>query len=514
MRIGCVYSVERAASRDKPLLVAMDIPFGISTIATVLENAGHTVDLFVCPQGENTQEDIFTDYLVTHRPKLLCFTAVSTQFPYVRYLINKTKKSVPSIYIILGGHHASLDPEEAIQVSGVDAICLGEGDQSIIQLAKALETNTPVTGIPNLWIKLEDGNLEKNPPLPFQQNLDELPYINRKMWEPWIKEPGRYPSVLLGRGCPFGCTYCSNHAMRRISTGRYTRFRSPENIVGEIEQICSNYPGVDSIYLEVETIAHQKEAVPLFLALEAFNNNRTSKVGFGLNFTVTSTFIRNKEKSHEFLSMLKRANVEYMNIGLESGSELLRRNVLRRPKYSNVEFLRFTRLAREYEIDLNFYVLIGVPGETLADYKETLALVRKAMPRMVFLSIFYPYLGTDLYTIAAEQGLISEEGLDTSAERARPALDLPGFSRARIRMEYILFWYKAYRGYWPLSKIFVETGRGIINGSPHAWKIYQYLQERSRIFKWLKHFYHKRAGQYIDHRSRTQSGQKEYRYIE
>lgn len=513
MRVGCVYSVERAASRKKPLLFAMDIPFGISTIATILEHSGHAVDLFVF-SPESDDQQLLADYIAQYRPKLFCCTAVSTQFPFVRQLISTIKKIDPSIYTVLGGHHASLDPEGAIQVSDLDAICVGEGDQGITQLAGTLEVNQPVTGIPSLWIKRPDGSVEKNPPLPFQQNLDELPYINRRMWEPWLKEPDRYPAVLLGRGCPFGCTYCSNHAMRRLSTGRYTRFRSPGNIVGEIRQICSDYPNVDSIYLEVETIAHQKEAIPLFQALETFNQERTGKIGFGLNFTVTSTFIRNEEKSRDFLSMLKRAHVVYMNIGLESGSEQLRREVLRRPKYSNAEFLRFAQLASEYGIDLNFYVLIGVPGETLADYRQTLSLVRQSMPKMVFLSIFYPYLGTDLYTIAAERGLIPRGGLDPAAERARAALDLPGFSRARIRLEYVLFWYKAFRGHWPMSKIMVETAIGLIKGSPHLWDAYLFLQERSTVYKWLKRLYHKRAAGYIDHRSHTQPGEKEYRYTE
>ncbi len=201
-----------------------------------------------------------------------------------------------------------------------------------------------------------------------------------------------------------------------------------------------------------------------------------------------------------------------MNIGLTSGSEILRRKVLRRPKYSNSEVVTFSLLTKEYGIDLNFYVLIGVPGETLANYKETLSLVRQSMPKMVFLSIFYPYLGTDLYSIAVERGLIHKDGLNSCAERSRAALDLPEFSRNRIRLEYVLFWYKVYRGYWPMSKIVVETMRGIINGSPRVWSTYGFLQ-KTIIFKWLKQLYNKRLANF-DQSLQTSLDRQQFRYIE
>src|SRR5262249_9415344 len=153
-------------------------------------------------------------------------------------------------------------------------------------------------------------------------------------------------------------------------------------------------------------------------------------------------------------------------IGLESGSERLRREVLRRPKYSNAEFVQFCRLAKEYDVNLDFYVLIGIPGETPADFRETVELVRATQPKMVQLSVFYPYLGTDLANITLERGLATREGLNPGLERTRPALNLPGFSRRRVRLEYVLFWFRVYQGIWPASRILAETVQAIIAGSP------------------------------------------------
>ena len=485
MRIGCVYTVERGATTDKPLPYAMDIPFGIAIIATVLERAGHDIDLLVfSPRSQWTRR--LTTYIETARPRLFCLTAVSTQFAFQREIANLIKRIDPSIFVILGGHHASLDPEEAVLTPTLDAICVGEGDQSVIELARRLEDGEPLTGIPHLWLKQADGGIERNPPLEFDQDLDTLPYIDRALWEPWIAAPDKYPSVLLGRGCPFRCTYCSAHAMARLSEGRFVRFRSPENIIGEISAICERYPAVDNIYLEVETIAHQKEAGPLFAKLAEFNASQARPLSFGVNFTVTSTFIRNTEQCRAFLCMLKAANVVYLNIGLESGSERLRRDILRRPKYTNAEFLEFCRIAREFDVAVDLYVLIGIPGETPADFNETIRLVRAARPKMVQLSIFYPYLGTDLANVALERGLVTKQSLSPALERARPALDLPSFSRRRVRLEYVLFWFKVFRGVWPTRRILAETVQGIIAGSPALWATYTRLRDESRVVRSLR----------------------------
>jgi radical SAM superfamily enzyme YgiQ (UPF0313 family) len=497
MRIGCIYTVERGASRDKPLLGSMDIPFGLATIATLLESSGHDTDVLVFAETSRFEVRL-RQYMKSSRPRLLCFTSVSTQFHFVMEIAQFAKEIDPSVFIVLGGHHASLAPEESIAVPSFDAICVGEGDSAAVELARGLEREEKITGIRNLWVKQTDGSVAKNQTLPFIQDLDSLQYVNRRMWEPWIQNPAMFPAVLLGRGCPFSCSYCSNHAMRKLSQGRYTRFRSPKHIVSEIAEICSTYPDVDCVYLEVETIAHRREVYPLLSELERFNATRESKVTFGLNFTVTSAFIRKEERSREFVTLLRQAGVTYLNIGLESGSERLRSEVLKRPKYTNSEFVRFADLAREYNIDLNLYVMMGVPGETPDEYRETLLLVRQIKPNNVFLSIFYPYKGTSLWRTVLGEGLIAEGALDTHAERLRPVLCLPGFSRTRLRIEYHLFWFRAFRGHWPALRILVQTLKSVFAGSPCLWVLYDRATEKSRVFHYLRDLYRDRMNAYDD----------------
>ena len=130
-----------------------------------------------------------------------------------------------------------LNPRDEM-LNTFDALCIGEGEFPVAELAGQMEAGKTPSGIPNLWIRHQDGMIEKNQPREFLRDLDALPFPDLEMWRPWIKDvTGEHHVILLGRGCPFGCSYCSNHAIRKLAPGKYVRFRSPSNIIQEIAQL-------------------------------------------------------------------------------------------------------------------------------------------------------------------------------------------------------------------------------------------------------------------------------------
>jgi len=490
MNIGCVYTVDTYFQVDKPFSSATEIPFGISIIMTVLEQNGHNVELFVITP-ETDLDNTVSNYILTHKPKLFCYTAVTTQYWQVKRVANHVNKLNNEIFNLLGGHHASLASDQVIEDGVFDAICVGEGESAIIDLAENIaniSTDNHINRIDNLWyFDRENNNVIKSKSASFRQDLDELPYINRNIWDKWIDNPSDYPAILLGRGCPFKCTYCANHAMAKIADGKYTRFRSPENIVGEIENILENYDNVERIYLEVETFgANRKASFAIFDKLAEFNNNQNKPISFGANLALTSNFMSNEERCHELLTKAKKANLTTINIGLESGSERMRKEVLIRPKYTNDELVIFCNFAKEYDIKVIFFVLMGLPGETLKDYFETIKTAKRAQPYTCYLSIFYPYLGTDLATEALNLGLVHSRDLVTSefskAERSRAILDLDGFSSNRIRLEYILFWFRVYYGHWPITKIVFKMATSFLKAYPYVYSKLLYLRNTFSVF--------------------------------
>jgi len=290
------------------------------------------------------------------------------------------------------------------------------------------------------------------------------------MWQEWIEErPGSRYAVLVGRGCPFQCSYCSNHILKKLAPGSYVRFRSPENIVAEIKDIIARFPiRKREIYLEIETFGVDKKwATDLCLELERFNKTLEQPFSFGANLRITP----NDPDLENFFIILKKANFRFINIGLESGSERVRSEILRR-NYSNEDISNAVNLARKHGLKVAFFNMIGIPGETLADFKETVKINRTCLPDWHLTSIFFPYPGTDVYSLCEKQGLLGKSS-GPEMERMKATLDLPGFSKKQIQKSYIWFDYYVYKGLKPTYKILGRMVRAYLISKPYfviSWK--------------------------------------------
>lgn len=451
MNVLFIYSVRETVHRDQPADKAIPaweyIQSGISYISAVLKENGHRTDLFVLCARSKMEK--LKECIDSFGPGLICFTSVFSEYEYISETASFIKSCYPDKYLLLGGVHASLNPEEAMK-GDFDAVCIGEGEYAVLELACKLEKKEKVSVIKNLWVKT-DGGIERNPTNDFIGDLDSLPFADRDMWEKWVCVPDSQPSVLLGRGCPFQCTYCCNHALRQLAGGSYVRFRSPENIVEEIKQIVEKNAAVRSIYLEVETVGVKMGfALDLCSKLEQFNGQRQEALSFGVNLRITP----GKDFSELFAAM-KRANFSYIKIGLESGSERIRKEVLRR-NYSNSDYYRAVEQAKGYGFEVFVYVMIGLPGERLLDFKETVECVRRSQPKQPAYSIFFPYPGTHLYDYCQEHNLLPRK-INKSRERRRAVLDLDGFSRGQIQRQFDLFYYNVYKGHRSLREIWQMT---------------------------------------------------------
>ncbi len=469
MNIVCVYSIT-TYSLKKELYSPGDIPFGISFIATVLKKAGHNVKLVVITPTTPLQEKLAA-LIKDFKPSLFCLTAVSSQIPIIKQVGETIRQIDPAIFVVLGGAHPTLNPDEVINYDFANAVCVGEGEHAAVELARQLESGRDPAGITSLWIKNRNsGEIEQNDVCPFHTDLDEFPFIDREMWEPFISnKKGKIYTVLAGRGCPNRCTFCSNHALARISTGKYVRFRSPGNIIEEIRQLVENDPDVETVFLETETLgANLKYTHQLLAQLAEFNRSLKKPLEFGTNVALTTQIQDNRD----LLQAFQDANLVFFRIGLESGSERVRREVLNRPRYYNKDLIEFCRLSREFGVKYTVNILIGLPGETQADFQETIDITRQCRPTFgVAASIFFPYPGTKLYDVCKKQNLLQSKAGKTFFERTSTVLDLPGFSPWQIKKEFILIYYKVYRGYKPWSDIVMTTLRSAVDAFPWIKRI-------------------------------------------
>lgn len=443
MKVLFIYTREFPQSPVKPLVDLEAIQFGISWISSFLKSNGHQTRLLVMTRSSDFT--IIDQYLQDFDPQLVCCTAVASEYDFVARIGRYVKSSFPDRFLMIGGVHASLQPDEVMR-DPFDACCIGEGEEATLEVVSQLEQGRRPGSIANLWIRQGD-RLEKNPPRPFISDLDALPSPDREMWLEWIdlERSQLRPSILLGRGCPYQCTYCCNHALAKVAGGKYVRFRSQEHIIQELSELMAYYPGMKEVYFEVETLgANMAWGIELCHKLHDFNMNLAQPLAFGVNFRITP----NLKGVAELFAALNSSNFSFVNIGLESGSERIRREILKRD-YANEDVLEVVALARKSHLAVTFYNLIGLPTETLEDYRETVRMNRRCLPDKSYLSIFFPYPGTALHRYCKEQGFLPHNLLTVGKEREVALLSFPEFSRKQVQKAYIWFDYYVYKGHKP-----------------------------------------------------------------
>lgn len=438
MNVLFVYSIQKSILQEKPLLGQESIYFGISLIASLLEKHGHSCELVVLDRKyKQKNKQLLSDRIRSVKPGIVAFTAVFSEFDFICNMASEIRSLHPEAFLYAGGVHVTLNPDEKY-LDIFDAFCIGEGEYPTLELVQKLEAREPVDRIANLWIKTP-GGIIKNPARPFIPELDELPFPDRRMWQEWILEPDTKLTVLVGRGCPYNCTYCCNHSLRKVSPGKYVRLRSPENVIAEIRELHASFPAVDEIYLEIETLGANLVWLESFCEkLHQFGKETGFRLKFGTNLRIFPSM------NIEFVfDLFRKARITSVTIGLESGNYRIRKEILNRD-YSNEIILKTASVAKERGIDLALFNMIGLPTETLSDFSETLRMNQLIQPAFHATSIFFPYPGTRLYEMCREMKLIPEK-ISTKDERQVATLDLPGFSKKQIQKSFDAFHYNVYK---------------------------------------------------------------------
>jgi radical SAM superfamily enzyme YgiQ (UPF0313 family) len=438
MRILFVYSIQKSVTQNKPILGQEGIYFGISSIAAVLKKHGHECRLAVLDRRyKQKNRTLLSEKIHSFNPQIIAFTAVFSEFDFICSMASQVKNRFPELFLYAGGIHITLNPDEKY-LDLFNAFCIGEGEYPTLEMVECLSEGKPIDNIQNLWVKTPDGII-KNPARPFISELDELPFPERDMWQEWILEPHTKPTVLVGRGCPFNCTYCCNHALRKTGEGKYVRSRSPDNILAEIRQLYHSYPKMNEVFLEVETLGTDLQWLETFSnKLSVFNKETNNQVSFSTNLRIFPSLDLEK-----VFSCFNKAGIRSVTIGLESGNHRIRKEILNR-NYSNEHILSAANLAKKHNIKISLYNMIGLPTETTLEFSDTLKMNQEIQPDFHATSIFFPYPGTKLYDTCKQMNLLPQS-IATKDERQVATLDLPGFSKKQIQRSFDSFHYNVYK---------------------------------------------------------------------
>jgi len=365
---------------------------GIEYLSSALKKAGHATELIFDPgAGDVEYQFKFLD----RKPDLIAFSCLTNLYPWVSTMVGllKDRMDVP---IIVGGLHPTILPDFVIANPHIDMICVGEGEEALVELADSIGNGKINYEIRNIWFK-KDGRIVKNASRPLIQDMDALPFPDKDLFRKY----GCFSSriyVMTGRGCPFHCTYCFNSFYREKFSGNgysYVRRRSVENVMRELEHFKAKYR-LSEVFFYDDIFSINDAWIKVFCA--------EYKKRIKLPFKV---LVHPQTVKEETMTALADAGCIYVDIGLESGNEDLRRALLKR-NMSNDDIVRTGKILKKVGIKFCTLNILGFPGETKAQMWDTYKLNEALHPDGAIVSIFYPFPKTELAEFSLKNGFLND----------------------------------------------------------------------------------------------------------
>lgn len=364
-------------------------PLGIASLSAVLLKAGHRAE--VAALGDTARQELL---LRIFKPDILCLSLITGQHLLFIERARQIKSTHPHLLVLAGGPHPTFYPE-CINEPCIDAVCRGEGDNALPALVNALvQTGALPENLSNWWIKRPDGTICRNDLGHLVENLDELPWPDRSIFE--RASQGAKPAtvyVMASRGCPFNCSYCFNHAYRRLYHGRgmFCRRRSIGHVIGEIQQLQRRYP--------LQMVVFQDDTFNLDQGwLRAFAERYVCKIGIPFHCHLRADLL-----DAETTGLLRQAGCLSVKLGLEAGNEAVRNGILKRGM-SLSQFENACDWLHANGIRFATENILGAPGSTLDDDLLTYSVNAHVRPHFSFVSLMQVYPGTDIEAYALRHG--------------------------------------------------------------------------------------------------------------
>ncbi|MCM2267578.1 MAG: B12-binding domain-containing radical SAM protein [Elusimicrobiales bacterium] len=363
-------------------------PLGLLYISAALRRAGYNdikllhLDLARLPQARLQEE------IAAFGPGLVGISAITAEALSMHSTAALVKKCAPGAFVAVGGPHPTGYPGDCLEDLNIDAAVLNEGEATVVELARAVESGSPLDGIAGLaWRSA--GRQVLNPPRPFEEDLDRLPMpdwdlIDIPAYKDFIphspllySQP--YMSVLTSRGCPYRCVYCHN------IFGKKFRAHSPGRVLAEIGLLREKYK-----------IRNFEFADDIF----NLDRGRAAEILRGLagKFKDIKLFFCNGLRAdlldRELARLLAAAGTKYASIAVETGSARLQEQVKK-----NLDLARLRAGAAaltDERIFVNGFFMMGFPGETAAELRATRRFLWSLPIHTCMISFCLAYAGTEL----------------------------------------------------------------------------------------------------------------------
>lgn len=379
---------------------ALYYPLWLIYAAAYCEKAGHEIRFLDAPAKQMDEAQSLSAIMQeAGDTKLFVYDTSTPSIKSDVAFAVSVKERFPDSFALLVGTHPSACPEETLSYSPhVDAIAFGEFDETVLELANALESGSDITQVRGLCLNGVNG-CKRTPLMPAMKNLDEIPFASEfihKYLNPrdYFFAAATYPSIQIftARGCPFSCNFC---VYPQTMHGHAFRSRSAENIVAEFEYIAANFPEVHEVVIEDDTFTATKKRV-LEICKQLVERGVNKRLRWLCNARVNLDY--------ETMKAMKEAGCRLIIPGIESGSQQILDNISKGTKVE--QFQEYVDNAKKAGLLIHACYMVGNQGETKETMQQTLELALKLNTDTAQFFPLIPYPGTGAYEWARSNGYI------------------------------------------------------------------------------------------------------------
>jgi|SRR3989338_2065167 len=361
-----------------------DVCLSFGYLASFLKKERHDVKIF---NLQSISEQVINKIIKDENPKIVgirCLTNERNDTIKIAKIIKKINKDVK---IVIGGPHATIMYKQILKNFPIDCILLGEGELTFLELVNVIYNNKNTEKINGIAYK-KNSKVIKTKSRKLISDLDSLPFPLYNL----SKNTSETVWISSGRGCMYNCGFCT----AKNVWGRSYRTKSVKKIVDELEYYYNNY---DKRYFGFtdDTFTYDKKRA-VSICKEILKRNM--KIQWSAATRVDCV-------DSKTLHWMKKAGCKRIDFGVESGSEIIRKNMNK--NFNNEDIIKAFELTKKFKIKTIAYMILGYKGETLGAILQSVRLYNKINPDVIVTCPATLYPGTDLYNDAKNHGLISDD---------------------------------------------------------------------------------------------------------
>jgi len=403
------------------------IPLGLAYLGAVAEKAGHQVTIIDC-QAEKLTQETFLARIAQTPSDVIGVTSTTLLYKSAMKLITIAKQAHPQAKTMLGGSHGTFWDENALnEHPSLDIVVRREGELTFIELLDKLQSQASLANV--LGITYRNGDkIVRNADRPFIEDLDSIPFpAHHLMPLESLKRDGKILFPLISsRGCVFWCDFCSTVRM----FGRGYRWRSPKNVVDEMQLIHDKYGVKQVTFYDDAFSVDRKRVIQICDELHARKLDMMWDCGTRVDMV-----------DRELLQTMRNAGCFAVWLGVESGSEAILGAMNKSIKLDQTR--KAYKTAHEVGLMTIANVVLGFPGETEKTARETIRFVKELNPDDVGFYVATPYPGTPMYDEVIKNGWLRVTDFD-KYDTAGPTFETPSLSMEKLAK----LRYKAYQDFY------------------------------------------------------------------